>query len=256
MAAVKSVRTALRVFETVAARQPVGLSELSRTLDVPKASVQRALRALADAGWLRHDVTRPGLWVVTARFSVLADADPAVIVAREAARPRLDDLRRRLGAPTGLFVLDGDRMVILAGPEEPETLRSLEETLGPLPVHLSAAGRAILARLPDDTRDEILARVLPADADPELSARVHEGMTRVTDEGFAVAAGEYQSDLTVVAAPVVDATGVPVAAVAVMAEHLLDDDETSAHGAAVVQAAGAVSRALGSIALAAPLLPR
>ena len=39
---VKSVRTALRVFEEVAACQPVGLSELSRRLGVPKASVQRA----------------------------------------------------------------------------------------------------------------------------------------------------------------------------------------------------------------------
>lgn len=250
MAAVKSVRTALRVFETVAARQPVGLSELSRTLDVPKASVQRALRTLADAGWLRHDVTRPGLWVVTARFSVLADTDPTVITAREAARPRLDELRRHLDVPTGLFVLDGDRMVLVAGPEEPETLRPLEETLGPLPVHLSAAGRAILARLPAETRDEIMARVLPADADPDLARRVHDGIARVDDDGFAVAIGEYQTDLTVVAAPVVDAAGVPVAAVAAMADHLLDADATAAFGAAVRQAATAVSRALRSMPLA------
>ncbi|MCD9624381.1 IclR family transcriptional regulator domain-containing protein [Rhabdothermincola salaria] len=248
----KSVRTALRVFETVAAHQPVGLSELSRTLDVPKASVQRALRTLSDAGWLRHDVTRPGLWVVTARFSVLADADPAVITAREAARPRLDDLRRRLDAPTGLFVLDGDRMVILAGPEDPETLRALDETLGPLPVHLSAAGRAILARLPTETRDEIMARVLPTGADPDLAARVHDGMARVTADGYAVAAGEYQADLTVVAAPVVDAAGLPVAAVAAMAERLLDDDETATFGAAVVDAAAAVTRVLDSMPLGAP----
>ena len=126
------MRTALRVFEEVAACQPVGLSELSRRLGVPKASVQRALTTLADTGWLRHDVGHPGQWVVTARFSVLADASPAVIAARDAARPHLRVLREKVQGWPGMFVLDGDRMVLLAGPEE-TTLRSLEATEGPLP---------------------------------------------------------------------------------------------------------------------------
>ena len=60
------MRNALRVFEEVAARQPVGLSELARRLDLPKATVQRALTTLEASGWLRHDISQPGLWVVTA----------------------------------------------------------------------------------------------------------------------------------------------------------------------------------------------
>ena len=136
------MRNALRVFEEVAARQPAGLSELARRLDLPKATVQRALTTLEASGWLRHDISQPGLWVVTARFSVLADTSPAVIAARDASRPFLRDLRWDLDGSPGFFVLDGDRMVLLAGPEE-TTLRTLEAEAGPLPVHVSAAGRAI-----------------------------------------------------------------------------------------------------------------
>ncbi len=250
-APMKSVRTALRVFEEVAARQPVGLSELSRALDVPKASVQRALASLADAGWLRHDVNRPGQWVVTARFSVLADASPAVISARDAARPVLDGLRRRLGAPVGLFVLDGDRMVVLAGPEGTRTVRSVEASLGPLPVHVSAAGRAILARLPADTTAEILQRVLPDHTDPETVSRLTDQLEQARRRGFAVVAGEYQEDLGAVGAAVLDADGAPVAALAVMAPLArLEGSGTDVLGRAVLAAArevsGEVSRAVGA----------
>jgi IclR family acetate operon transcriptional repressor len=250
MVVVKSVRTALRVFEAVAARQPVGLSELSRALDVPKASVQRALSTLADAGWLRHDVSAPGQWVVTARFSVLADASPAVIAAREAARPQLERLREELGEAVGLFVLDGDRMVVVAGLEEPQTVRAVETTLGPLPVHLSAAGRAILALLPEPTRLEILDRVLPADADPTMAARLHAEIARAQRDGYAIAAGEYQDDLAAVGAAIVDATGEPVAALAVLATpERLTGEGTSVLGRAVVEAAATVSRGMAPSSL-------
>lgn len=214
----KSVRTALRVFEEVAACQPVGLSELSRRLDVPKASVQRALTTLANVGWLRHDVNQPGLWVVTARFSALADASPSVIAARDAARPLLRTLREKAEGASGFFVLDGDRMVMLAGPDE-STLRAQQSTFGPLPVHVSAAGRAILAHLPDDTVEEILQRVLPDSADGEESAigdHVRDSIAEARRDGYAVVQGEYVDDLGVVAAAVVDGGGAPVAGLAVM----------------------------------------
>jgi IclR family acetate operon transcriptional repressor len=239
---VKSVRNALRVFEEVAARQPVGLSELARRLDLPKATVQRALSTLEASGWLRHDISQPGLWVVTARFSVLADASPAVIAARDAARPVLRDLRWNLDGSPGLFVLDGDRMVLLAGPEE-TTLRALEAEHGPLPVHLSAAGRAILAELPAETVDGIIGHAVPDD--PALIDRLREAVERAARDGYAAVDGEYLDEVGTVAAAVVDADGEPVAALAVIvgAERLRRGGDR-AIGASVVEAATRVSAAV------------
>jgi len=239
---VKSVRNALRVFEEVAARQPVGLSELARRLDLPKASVQRALTTLEGAGWLRHDLTQPGLWVVTARFSVLADASPSVIAARDAARPVLQTLRLEVDGAPGLFVLDGDRMVLLAGPEE-TMLRTLDAELGPLPVHVSAAGRAILSRLPEPTVEAILAHAVPDD--PALLERVRVAVADAGRLGYAVVDGEYRGEMGVVAAAVLDGESDPVAALVMM----VDADQLAGGGArrigaAVVQAAAAVTSAM------------
>jgi len=186
---VKSVRTALRVFEEVAARQPVGLSELSRRLDVPKASVQRALTTLADAGWLRHDVSAPGSWVVTARFSVLADASPEVIAARDAARPVLSSLREKLDGSPGFFVLDGDRMVLLAGPEE-TLLRTLVQLGKALSIGTLAEGieqqrelSLLQAEDCDSGQGFLYARPLDIDATeaiPTTAVKTLQGDTSLT----------------------------------------------------------------------------
>ncbi|HEY8524948.1 MAG TPA: IclR family transcriptional regulator [Acidimicrobiales bacterium] len=212
----KSVRTAIRVFETVAARQPIGLSELSRHLGVPKPSVQRALETLHGAGWLRRDVADPGRWLVSARFAVLADTAPAVVAAREAARPHLRALHDETGLSVGLFVLDGAHIAYVAG-GHPEKLRAVELAFGPLPVHVSAAGRAILSRLPVRTRREVLDRSLRRYTDASLTdpEAVLAAVARAERDGYAVVTGEYRADTHAVAAPVLDRLGMPVAAVAV-----------------------------------------
>jgi IclR family transcriptional regulator, acetate operon repressor len=215
----KSVRTAIRVFEAVAARQPIGLSELSRQIGVPKASVQRALDTLFAAGWLRRDVSDPGRWFVSARFAILADTAPAVVAVREASRPHLRNLRDDTGLPVGVFVLDGSHMAFIAGLDGPQAVRAVELEYGPLPIHVSAAGRAILSRLPLPTRREVLDRSLRRYTAASLTEprAVLDAIARVEREGYAVVAGEYRADTTVVAAPILDRYGMPVAAVAAFA---------------------------------------
>lgn len=237
----KSVRNALRVFEEVAASQPVGLSELARTLDMPKSSVQRALNTLADSGWLRYDLAHPGAWVVTARFSVLADASPAVIAARDASRSALRALADATGGNAGLFVLDGDQMVLVAGPEE-QTLRLLDAELGPLPVHLSAAGRAILSRLPDATVDDLLDRTLRSD--PDRRDRVRAAITSAAADGYAVVDGEYRPGLGVVAAAVASEVDASTAVAVIVDADRLRDGGAARIGEIVVATAATVAAAV------------
>ncbi|MDE3205574.1 MAG: IclR family transcriptional regulator [Acidobacteriota bacterium] len=242
----KSVRTALRVFEEVAARQPVGLSELARTLEVPKASVQRALTTLASAGWLRYDTNQPGQWVVTARFSVLTDVDPDLVRVRQASHPHLAELQDRLGARSvGVFVLDGDRMVLLAAPDQARTVRSVEEMLGPLPVHRSAAGRVILAHLAPDVRSDLLARTTPVPDDAQSVRDLATDLARARRRGYAVAVGEFFDDLGMIAAPILTGGGAPVAGLtAVVPVDRLTARAAARVGHEVMETARAISRAL------------
>ncbi|CAN5606243.1 N/A [soil metagenome] len=219
----RSVRTALNVFEGVADRQPVGLSALARDLELPKATVQRALTALADAGWLVQDLLDPGRWSVSARFAVLADATPLVQAARIAACPHLAALRDATGETVALFTIDGDHMALLDGIEGTHVVRAVESQVGPLPIHASAAGRAMLGALPDEDRRAAVGRLAAdglhrytdrsiLDVD-RLLARVAEASKR----GYAVVDREYLDDLCGIGAAVLGPGGAPVAGVALLA---------------------------------------
>jgi IclR family acetate operon transcriptional repressor len=243
---VKSVRTTIRVFEAVAAHQPIGLSELARRLEIPKASVQRALNSLKEAGWLRQDradPVEPGHWVVSARFALLADAAPAVIAVRDRARQPLDELRRETGLTVALLILDGDHMTLVGGLDGSETLRAVEATLGPLPVHVSAGGRAILSRLPEATRREVLDRALRRYTPQSLTdpRAVLAEVERAAHDGYAVTRGEFQPDMSVVAAAVLDERLIPVAAVAIFVpESSPEAERMTRYGQAAIACAASI----------------
>jgi IclR family acetate operon transcriptional repressor len=267
---VRSVRTALSVFEAVAERQPVGLSALARDLDLPKATVQRSLSTLAEAGWLVQDLLDPGRWMVSARFAVLADAAPLAQAVRAAARVPLADLRDRTGETVGLFTIDGDHMEMLDGIEGTHLVRAVARS-GPLPIHVSAAGRAMLACLPADQRKaavERLARVRPAEEGnangngnggngttpglPRYTDRSALDVTTLLDHiaeaertGYAVVDGEYVPDVCGIGAAIRRPGGAPAAGIALVGpSHRLTPDTFAPIGRQVAVCAEQISAAL------------
>jgi IclR family transcriptional regulator, acetate operon repressor len=240
---VKSVRNALRVLETVAERQPVGVSEVARALELPKASVQRALVTLGEAGWIRQVVDEPGRWVVTARLAVLADATPDVVAVREAARAELDALRDATRESVALFVLDGDRPVLMATVHSPQVVRAEERAVGPVALHASATGRVLLAWMRPATRDAVLRR-RPA-SDGATRAEIDAELERTRTRGYAVSDRELADELTSISGPVLDATGAVLAAITVFGpSYRFDADVIATIGKSIVASCTRVTAAL------------
>lgn len=219
----RSVRTALAVLETVGEHQPVGLSALARHLGLPKATVQRSLNALKDAGWLVQDLLDPGRWLVSARLAVLAEATPVVQEVRAASRPHLGELRDRTGETIGLFTIDGDHMVLLEGIEGTHIVRAVERQQGMLPIHVSAAGRAMLACLPAEQRRAAVTRLASVGLHQYTPSSTTDGqellehLAQDAERGFAVVDGEYVEDLCGVGAAVIGPDGTPIAGLALLA---------------------------------------
>lgn len=223
LAPMRSSATTLRVFEAVADHQPIGLSALARRLEVPKPTVQRSLLTLAQAGWIVQDLLGSGAWTVSARFVVLTEPAPLLQRTRELARPHLAPLGGRLGGRVAVYTIDGDRMTLLDGFEGTQVLRAVEARLGPLPVHASGAGRAMLAALPVARRHQVVRRLAERGlarytertvTDPdELDARIGEARAA----GYAVLDREYVDDVVTVGAAITGPDDLPVASLAITA---------------------------------------
>lgn len=244
----QSVLNALRVLEEVAARQPVGVADLARALDLPKSSAQRALRTLDAAGWIRPaggEVTR---WVLTTKALRVGRRATGELSLRDVAVPFMEELRRRTDETVHLTVPDGDKVVLIERLETSKAVRIILALGTHLPFHASANGKALLAA----SAPEVVERQLAAGLEEFTAATVIDRgavlaeLALIRERGYATNSGEWRDDVSAVAAPVLGEAGTPIASISVnMPTSRMTPESAVAHGALVSETARQVSAALG-----------
>jgi IclR family acetate operon transcriptional repressor len=234
----QNVINALRVLEEVAARQPAGVGELARGLGLPKSTVQRSLRTLHEAGWIRPaggEVTR---WQVTSK--ALQVARRTELGLRDAAMPVMEELRQRTGETIHLMVPEGDAVVLIERLETDKPLRIVLPLGIRLPLHASANGKAVLAHLARTPVE------LPAYTETTITDPVTLGaeLAAVHTRGYADNRGEWRSDIAAVAAAVLGSDG-PIASLSISTPASRMPDELRAeYGKLVTRAARTLAESL------------
>lgn len=190
----------LKVFEAVAASQPIGVSALARMLEADKSAVQRDLMTLADAGWIRP--LRQGQWELTLRLLTLVRTPHSSDDLRQRARPMLEQLRATTGETAYLTVPNGDHFVVIDALESPQVLRMVPPVGLVVPITGSATARAVLPYM--SAQDQ--QRLLSAEPDAELL----EQYRQTRERGYAVNDGDIVTGATAIASAVLDAAGRPL----------------------------------------------
>lgn len=116
-----TVEKAFRVLVAVSERQPVGLGELARSLDLDKAAVQRILATLGDLGWIAPATPPATGWVLTPEALVVGRRYAPEL--RDRARPHLEALQAETGETAGLVMVDRDRVVVVDVVDSQQPLR-------------------------------------------------------------------------------------------------------------------------------------
>lgn len=213
--AVRSIGKAFEILEAFSGRgRSLSLAELTEASGLDKSSVQRVTRTLRDIGYLDQD---PG----TKRYSIgprvldlsysylsthplIARAIPVLVELRQAVKERVD-----------LVIPDQDSIVyILRMQAKAETFRPAL-TGRRVPVFCTAGGRAMLAHLDDAEALRVIAgsdrRAFTRHTRTDPDAILEE-VRQARRQGYCVQSEEWQPDEMVGAAPVLDARGLPVAA--------------------------------------------
>jgi IclR family transcriptional regulator, acetate operon repressor len=213
----RSVRTALQVLEAVSELQPVGLSELSRKLGLPKTTVQRGLSSLGDAGWLDHDPADTSRWIVSVKAFIVGSTVGNRSGLREHALPQMNILAADVGETIHLAILDGDTVVLIERIDSPHPIRAFAAVGERAPLHASSNGKVILAHLSRGRRD----RYLRGDLKPITSHTITtpegliEELESIRARGYAVADEELQDGVVSIAAAVRGGDGAPVGSLSI-----------------------------------------
>jgi len=193
-----------------------GVTELARRLGLHKSTASRLLATLEKRGLVEQDEEngkyRLGLVVIR-----LAERAEQTLDLRSIAMPELDRLARVTRETTGLGVLDADALLTVAQADGPNLVAMGDWTGRYVPLHCAAAGKILLASLPEREVLRLVRRGLEQCTDRTLTRLepLLEELARVRRRGFATAFGEFEPTTNAVATPVHDARGAVVAAVAV-----------------------------------------
>ncbi|WP_181766673.1 IclR family transcriptional regulator [Streptomyces albidus (ex Kaewkla and Franco 2022)] len=244
----QNVVNALWTLEEVAERQPIGVAELARAMELPKSSVQRTLVTLHGAGWIRPTGATPTRWVVTTKALHVGRHATGELGLRDVALPVMEDLRRRTDETIHLAVREGSKVVLVERLETTQPVRIILPLGQNLSMHASANGKAVLAADPPEAAERYIEDGLRGFTGTTITdpGRLRGELADTRERGYATNSGEWRSDVSAVASAVIGEAGLPVASISVnVPTSRMTEDARPAYGALVRNAAKQISAALG-----------
>jgi IclR family transcriptional regulator, pca regulon regulatory protein len=204
-------------------RSVLGISDLATELDMSRSTTHRYVLTLSELGYLEQQTSRK--YRLSHRAADVGMAALNSLDVRRHARSLLDELRQSTSSTVGLAVLDGAEIVYVdraSGSQSGQAEVNLGVGLGSrLPVHCTAAGKLLLAYIPELEQRVVLAETELAKHGPNTitsKRRLREELKEICSNGLAIANGEFAVELCAIAAPVRDDAGDVVAAVG-LADH-------------------------------------
>jgi len=207
---VPSLGRALSILEFLATqRSPCGVSEIARTLAISKNSVFRILVSLHARGYVDRDEVQKA-YSLSGKLLALGYAviDEASLVEKAL------DVMRRLRDETCETVLLGAMIdcqgTVLEQVPSMEPVKFLVNVGHRFPLHTAAPGKAMLAFLPPDERETIIAKMPFTrfnDRTITNKEQYRRELAEVVANGYALDRGEEMEGLHCVAAPLLDHHG-------------------------------------------------
>jgi DNA-binding IclR family transcriptional regulator len=191
---------AVGVLHTVA-ESPCGLAELCDRTGLPRATAHRLAAGLEIHRLLARD--GDGRWRLGPAVSELAaHVNDPLLTASASVLPRLREIT---GESVQLYRREGTWRICIAAVEPPAGLRDTVPVGARLPMTAGSGAKVLLAYGDDATRQAVLPVA-------KFSDRV---LAEVRRRGWAQSAGERESGVASVSAPVRDARGAVIAAISV-----------------------------------------
>ncbi len=235
---VQSVRRALAILKSFQEREhEKAVTEVARAFGLPKSTVHRLMITLEEEGFLEQNpVTRK--YHLGPMVFELSKAFVGRNLLSDVARPYMQQLARDTGHTVHLSVLSGGELLVISSQEGSYLVRVGSQVGDRWMPHSTAAGKVLLAALPETQVDEYIRAtgLPPVTLNTITSAeQLKQQLQAVKKAGIAFNREESTLGLEAIAAPIrrVDAT---IAAISLAYPSRLMTREQSAQAVLAVKA--------------------
>lgn len=245
---VQAVVFALQILEYLAQhRSTVGVSDLARSFDTTKSRMHRHLQTLVAAGYvIREEETeryRSG-----ARLIAFGRAVSENFELTSVARPVMEDLRAALGHPVTLSQPEPEGMRVIATVAGKSAFEIGVKRGSTLALNTTAQGKLALAFGDSAIAERTLAKPMPRATPQTITERnaVRAEAELAKKQGWATAPNQAIIGLNALAAPIFDALGTFVGAVAIVDSiQFIPDNPTAKQVKLIVDAGKRISASIG-----------
>jgi DNA-binding IclR family transcriptional regulator len=244
-----TVRKALEILEVFAeAGEPLGVTEISRRLKAHKSTVYRILQVFFQKGYIHQDPLTEKYYL---GFKILRIGSVILgqVSFREIGKEVLKVLAQETSQTVRLALLEGNEVVYIEHVDGKDPLRLHIQVGSRGPVYCTAAGKSILAFLPEKEREEILSRcqfeLLTSKTITDRTKFANE-LEGVRKNGFSLSNEEFREGIRAVGAPIFNMEGTVVGAIVIVAPSFrLRHKDFPLFGQRVKKAAMEISQKMG-----------
>lgn len=185
-APVRTSEKSFEIIDVIAEQEGVRIGELTERLDLAESTVYRHLATLREKGYVLKEGERYNL---SLKFLTVGGRLRRQVPAYSMIKTKVDDLAAETGERAQFMVRERDERVYLYTEtgENPVQTGAHVGTRGP--IYASAAGKAILAHLPDAKLDRLLEEHELEQAGPNTITErdeLEEELAQVRDQGYAI----------------------------------------------------------------------
>lgn len=246
---IKSVHKAISILNCFSPDKPVlGVGEISELVVLSKSTASRLLATLESRGCVEkaggHGRYRLGyrvyLWgTISEKHANLATV----------ATPIMERLRDDCKEEVSLYVVEGFKRVCVRRVGSPHEIARVVAVGEYLPLHAGAAGRVLLAYLPEEHIRKILSGLPRKKLTPRTitdPGELEQSLCTIRNNGYGISRGEREPGAYSVVAPVWDASNQVVASLAISGpEFRLSDEQLELNIKGILCASQAISKKLG-----------
>jgi DNA-binding IclR family transcriptional regulator len=202
---IKSLDRALNILELIIGNEnEMGVTEISRKLDIHKSTVYRLLDTLKYRGYLEKNEDNhkyiAGIKLFELSSKVLNDIDNRIRV-----RPYLEELMQKTKETIHLGILDDGEIIYLDKVESTATIRMYSQVGKRVPVYSTSLGKTIMAQFPEAKVKKILTEKGMVAKTKNTITDVDEFLShlkKVKKQGYAVDDEEQEKDIRCIAGPI------------------------------------------------------
>ncbi|HEX9710955.1 MAG TPA: IclR family transcriptional regulator [Actinomycetota bacterium] len=224
----------------------LGVTEIAQALGLSKAVVYRILSSFRAKGFIElEEPSRRYALGPRALHVGLAYLNRADI--RELARPVLERLSRETNETATLSLRTGSTRVYVDQVTPDRDIKMVVQLGLQVPLHAGGSSKAFLAFLPDDEREEYLARPLEKLTGKTITGirALRKELSDIRERGWAMSLGERMEGAGSVAAPILGHDGRPLAVISVCGPVERFRGEAGDAATLLVDATRTLSRQLG-----------